>query len=164
MRKIPIHMMGVLILVVVIGGAVAAFASIYGSHASNSSQPSLPSGRTPVIYAPGSPAITPHLNAIPSFTAADVQQYIKTHGCRCGPTVSGNPSTVIKILFITSHEASVLLNGEFIGRPDNALVCYVELRGPFVQGGPHPPTTQTPIVDVGIEIFDAQTGNILLWN
>lgn len=164
MRKIPIHMITALVIVVALGVTLAAFSSAGQSRASVSNQPSLPNGKTQITYAPGSPAIQPHLNAIPSYTTADVEQYIKTYGFRGGPTTTKNPPTILKIEFITSQQANTLLNGEFIGRPDSSLVCYVELQGPFIQGGPHPPTAQIPTFNVGIEIFDAQTGNILLWN
>ena len=114
----------------------------------------------------GAPAITPRIKGVPAFTAGDVGLYYQNHSFSAGPTVSGAPPTIVSVRFITSQEAQVLMGGESVGLPGNALVCYVELRGPFypklvsVPPGQELPTT----VDTGIEVFDAQTGNILLWS
>jgi hypothetical protein len=132
--------------------------------------PQRPDRGTPNPYPGGAPAITPHLDAAThegaTFTAADVQQFIQAHGYAGGATVSGGPPTIEKILFITSKQASNLLNGEDIGRPDNALVCYVALRGPFYSSitapyGVTPPPNWTE--EAGYEVFDAVTGNLLLY-
>jgi hypothetical protein len=42
----------------------------------------------------------------------------------------GQPK-VTKVLFITSAQASQRLKGEWIGLPDDALVCFVELYGTY---------------------------------
>ena len=59
----------------------------------------------------------------------------------------------------------MLMGGEYISRPDSALVCYVELRGPFFPTHVSVPPGQAlpETVDGGIEVFDAQTGNLLVW-
>ena len=57
------------------------------------------------------------------------------------------------------------MGGEYISRPDGALVCYVELHGPFLPTIVSvPPGQALPATfDRGIEVFDVQTGNLLVW-
>jgi hypothetical protein len=45
----------------------------------------------------------------------------------------------------------------------NAPVCYVVLQGPFRVKGPLPPGAAAPIINTGYELFDATTGNLLMW-
>ncbi len=172
MRK---HLPIITLLAVVIATGVILTASAGASPAPH--QPSVfvapqrPDRGTPNPYPAGAPAIAPHLDAAThggaTFTAADVEQFIQSHGYAGGATVSGKPPTIEKILFITSKQASDLLNGEDIGRPDNALVCYVLLRGPFYSSvsppyGVTPPPNWTE--ETGYEIFDAVTGNLLVYS
>lgn len=114
---------------------------------------------------PGVPAIIPKNNGTPAFTAADVNLYYLNHSFSAGPTVSGAPPTVESVKFMTSGEARTLMKGEYIGIPDSAMVCYVVLRGPFYPMNVSVPPGQAPpaILDTGIEVFDAHTGNLLLW-
>lgn len=123
------------------------------------------SGLSP--YGPGIPAIRPHLSGKQAFTTADVQAYIKSHpmGDGHGHSVTAQPGT-IQIKFITASAASALLHGESIGRPDNALVCYVEYHGTFIADGPMPPRAAGKMLPskVAVEIYDAQTGNLLLFS
>jgi hypothetical protein len=136
-----------------------------------SSSPPFGGHGTPNPYPPGAPAIHPTRDAATNggaaFTAADVEQFIQAHGYAGGATVSGGPPTILKILFITSQQASALLNGEDIGRPDNAIVCYVLVAGPFYSSVSLPygvPTPKAPYIhQTGYEVFDAQTGNLLLY-
>jgi outer membrane protein assembly factor BamB len=118
------------------------------------------------ISPPSSTGITPHLKGIPAFTTADVEHYIQANGFAGGPTVSGAPPTILKILFVSSKQASDLMHGESTGLPDDALVCYVELRGPFnpvmISEPPGASGPQKP-VEIGEEVFDAETGNLLVW-
>lgn len=125
-------------------------------------QAQIPVGKTVVAYPPGGKAITPHLNAIPSYTTGDVRQFILASGLD-QTTTAGTPSTITKIAFMTTSQASTLLQGESIGRPDGAMVCYVELRGPFTIEGPVPAGATLPTAQRAYDIFDAQTGNILMW-
>jgi hypothetical protein len=83
-----------------------------------------------------------------------------------GPTVSGAPPTILKILFVSSKQASDLMHGESTGLPDGALACYVELRGPFnpvMMSVPPGTRIQQKPVEIGVEVFDAETGNLLEW-
>ena len=117
-------------------------------------------------YPPGTSAITPRTNAPVAFTAADVAQYIKVNGFAGGPVVAGSHLVIEKILFITSKQASALIQGESVGRPDNTIVCYVQLRGPFIPGEldvPYGVSNPNATLLRGYEIFDAHTGNSLGW-
>ncbi len=115
----------------------------------------------------GIPAITPTLNSAtpnsPTFTVEDVIQYIAKHGFNGGPTVTGNNPQIHVIDFISSKEASTRLSGASIGLPDTAVVCYVELGGPFqVEGSLPPGAPPFPQSNIGVDIFDAQTGNLVM--
>ncbi|HLW03882.1 MAG TPA: hypothetical protein VKT82_34865 [Ktedonobacterales bacterium] len=106
--------------------------------------------------ATGAAAIQPHLRATPSFTADDVRHYLKQHGV----LGADGPFTILKILFITSREACQRTQGEDIGLDANALVCFVELKGTFypflyIDGS-------QPSSPYAAEVFDAQTGNLLM--
>lgn len=119
----------------------------------------------------GFPAIAPHLNldspGKPAFTADDLKFFISQHGSPAGPLVKGAHLTFLKILFITSQEASTIMGGESTGLPGNALVCYVVIHGPFVMTNAHispaAHITQPPIVTTTEIVFDARTGNLLVW-
>lgn len=114
----------------------------------------------------GLPAIRPSILAPASvrFTISDVQAYLQTHPFPGGHPVPGATASVVTIQFMTSEQASALMHGAQTGLPATASVCYVKLHGPFTQeGSPVPPGGQLPTVDYGVEIFDAQTGNLLMW-
>lgn len=115
----------------------------------------------------GIPAISPRSSmskSIPTFTSTDVVAYISQAGFASGHLVKGAHLVIDKIAFITSKQASILLQGEFIGLPDNAIVCYVELTGPFLMDNMAslPPGAKIPTVQKGVEVFDAKTGNLLI--
>jgi hypothetical protein len=58
------------------------------------------------------------------------------------------------------------MHGESTGLPDDAMVCYVELRGPFnpvMMSIPPGAGGQQKPVETGEEVFDAETGNLLEW-
>lgn len=98
-----------------------------------------------------------------TFTSNDVSHYITTHPFPLGPTTTGTSPTVISIEFITSKQASQRLFGEALGVPDTAIVCYVKLKGPFTMSlAPRPPHAKVGPSNTATEIFDAQTGNLLL--
>jgi hypothetical protein len=67
--------------------------------------------------------------------------------------------SVVRVAFLTSAQVSALLGGESTGVPDDTLLCYVELQGNFTFPSPQG-TTQT--FTKGVEVFDAQTGNLLM--
>lgn len=109
----------------------------------------------------GHPAITPRTstqNGSPTYTTGDAVQYVQSH--RVPHTFGSSTRPIVdSSSFMTSREASKLLNDEYIGVPDNALVCYVTFHGTFVVPAPQ---GQTAAFTKGIEVFDAQTGNLLL--
>lgn len=114
----------------------------------------------------GRPAIQPTLSTgTQRFTVADVKAYLSKHSFPSGPTTTGKPATIRTIQFISSKKASLLIQNESTGLADTEIVCYVELYGPFTNiYVPVPPGAKSyPKTDIGVEIFDAQTGNLLLY-
>lgn len=114
----------------------------------------------------GHPAIRLTLSTGPvRFTVADVKAYLSNHPFPSGPTTTGKPAKLLTIEFLTSKKASTLIHNESTGLADTDQVCFVKLYGPFtniyvsVPQGDKP----YPATDVGVEVFDAQTGNILLY-
>ena len=53
------------------------------------------------------------------------------------------------------------MQGESTGVPDGTLLCYVELHGTFMVHGPES-QGRTQIYHTAVEVFDAQTGNLLI--
>ncbi len=164
-RKSPVALIGGSGLLVLFFGAALAFSGSAGARGSPAASSSLGAGPTVVSYPPGVPAIQPRASLQsqggPAFTADDVTVYIQTQSFI--RTTSGAVPTITQITFMTAQQASALLQGEDIGRPDNALVCYVALEGSFQTRGPLPPGAANPIVHIAYELFDAQTGNLLMW-
>jgi hypothetical protein len=113
----------------------------------------------------GPKAIQPHLSSIPAFTEEDVRNYVTTHPPPGGSIRSVKTPTVIKIEFMTTQEASELIQN-FISWRKDELVCYVELEGAYTfHGGPPGRVSRyetTPAETRVFEIFDAQTGNCLV--
>lgn len=114
----------------------------------------------------GFPAIHPHDNCTPSFTIQDVRTYVQTSGnFGLGHMGPAKNITVTQVIFTTSRDASRLMDGETTGLPDDAIVCYAELRGTasgqatfLPVGVPAKESTQQVTIKV---IFDAHTGNEL---
>jgi hypothetical protein len=117
-------------------------------------------------YPPGIPAIQPHLitantsgsGSSPAFTAADATQYVTSHPFWHTKILVSGPVKVTHVEFITSSALSVRLHDENIGRPDAALVCYVQIQGTIILPGVKGAHT----VHTAFEVFDAQTGNLIL--
>ncbi len=147
---------------------------------------STPVASTPVATTPtaprGIPAITPEpqlraralavagtaaYSTTATYTAADVRDYLSSHALF--RTTDGSAPIIDAIEFVPAAEASALLRGESIGRPDTTLVCFVKVHGPLIvlrsaplpMHHPHPVSAKTPM-PVGELIFDAQTGNLLI--
>jgi hypothetical protein len=137
-------------------------------------------------YVAGSPAITPHAaqtaagtsatiapagGAGAAFTRADVIAFFRQHGFFAGPVVAGAQLQVVAVRFVSAKQASQLMQGESVGRPDAAFVCYVKVRGPFLLQRVHhsaPPAGATnkafpTTAEYGDAVFDAATGNLLVW-
>ena len=134
------------------------------NHAMNAPGPTRPERGNP--YPSGGPAIQPRITAADASTAAyteaDVRQYLATHPAF--PTVDGTEPVIAKVLFIPASEASALMRGASIGRPDTTLVCYVEVHGNLSTSWVHVPKpgVYPATARVGVLVFDAQTGNALI--
>jgi hypothetical protein len=109
----------------------------------------------------GAPAIMPRNDCMPSFTAQDVLDYEDAHPFSAMRVESVGKPKITKIWFITSAEASGQMHGEFIGIPDDALVCYVEFYGTF-RTGSAPGGQPTERTGTASQVFDAHTGNLLV--
>lgn len=157
MRKARKHPMTLLLLWLSIVCAIFLLSSSLSASAQSPAQQAQPS------YPPGIPAIQPTKQGIPAYTVEDVRQYVLTHGFPSGPTLSGAPPTILEIRFITAHQASSLMRGESADRPDNALVCYVLVQGPFDSRGKYEPEPSNDHFEKGEMVFDTQTGNLLVW-
>jgi hypothetical protein len=60
--------------------------------------------------------------------------------------------------FISSKEVRSLLHSARLGVPDEEPMCLVIMSGKFVFSGP---PGQTPTFPIGVEVFDARTGNLM---
>jgi len=121
----------------------------------------------PIIqYPPGVPAIVPSRSvadqSTSALTPADVNQYLSA-----SPPfkpLSAGAGKAATIQFLPAGRVSQLLNGESIGRPDNAIVAYVVVQGPISTAGFPLPSgaLMPPSSPKGTLVFDAQTGNLLV--
>jgi hypothetical protein len=165
MRKMRHNLFGLLALLV----AGASLMIVLGAAGQSVSAPAL-SGATnqeytmPTSSGPGIPAIRPSQAGVPAFAEADVRQYLATSGFPGGRTLSGAKPTITQIVFVTSKQASEMMQGESVGLSDAALVCYVHVQGPFSGASISAPGAR-PGGDYQMAhmVFDAQTGNLLLW-
>ena len=137
-------------------------------------------------YVPGAPAISAHVSAgmnavattktttdytntslTPAFTASDVIAYLnKDNGAGfTGPLAPGAHLKIVTIQFVTAKQAFTLTKGESIGRPDDYLVCYVKIQGPFQTTNMMlPPEAKAiPTVATNYAVFDGHTGNLLVY-
>jgi hypothetical protein len=112
-----------------------------------------------------SPGLKLNPSQAPAFTAEDMKAYLQgAPSCSFGPTLSGQPPTVESVEFVGCKELTDRFNVS-IGLADDALVCYVVLRGPFHmrmvsrapgnRGGPD-------FSERVEEIYDASTGRLLV--
>jgi hypothetical protein len=113
----------------------------------------------------GSKAIQPHLSTVPAFTEEDVRSHVAAHPVPGGGISSVKTPTMVRIAFMTTQEASELIQN-FIGWRKEDLVCYVELEGAFTfHGGPpgYVSRFETTPADTRVYmILDAQTGNCVV--
>jgi hypothetical protein len=91
--------------------------------------------------------------------------FLNTNEFFAGPVVSGAHLKVLTVQFVTSKRASELMYGESVGRPDDALVCYAKVEGPFLLTNVSVPrgTKAVTTAKYGDAVFDAHTGNLLVW-
>ena len=106
-------------------------------------------------------------NKVPAFTLEDMRAYLQSAPfCAGGPTLSGQPPTIDTLEFVGCKELTDRLN-LFIGLPDDALVCYVVLRGPFhltLMSYPPGAVQGIPVSETVEEIYNARTGDLLVWS
>ena len=126
-------------------------------------------------YPPGCSAIQPSRQVTDrsqaAYGRAEVERYLDNNPCLMRGVPGGPNPKLGTVEFLPASQASARLNNVSIGRPDDVLVCWVELIGPldvsdeisvpaFVAAGspnvPYPPAPKK------ILVFDAQTGNLLL--
>lgn len=100
------------------------------------------------------------IGSAPAVTVKDTIQWSQSHPMpyTLNPTA---PYTVTGAACMSAEAASQRLHGESIGLPATAEVCVVDLRGTFVFPGPGQP--DSVIYTSGVEVFDAKTGNLILW-
>jgi hypothetical protein len=105
-------------------------------------------------------------NKVPAFTLEDMKAYLQSApSCVGGPTVSGQPPTIDTLEFVGCKELTNRLNLS-IGLPGDKLICYVVLRGPFrltMMSYPPGAIEGIPVSETVEEIYDASTGNLLIW-
>lgn len=111
----------------------------------------------------GSPAITPHICSVPSFTDDDVQRYVESHPFVTHVSQSQGKVTASKIEFLSYGQAVVMFHDYTVylvgAIPNDRPVCFVTLAGTFVATGEAAGAGTSHQVH---EIFDAQTGNLLV--
>lgn len=94
-----------------------------------------------------------------------MRHYFATHPVPGSSISSVKPPTVIQVAFMTTQEASELIQN-FVSWHKDDLVCYVELEGAFTfHGGPpgYVSRYETTPADTRVcAILDAQTGNCLV--
>lgn len=162
--RIPIIGVFILVNVILILGVSALFSHVHVSQAVGSKQVQSMRVSKPHLSVAGTPAITPRSTGTPAFSVNDVRQYIVTHQFSGGPTVTQSSPSIVKLEFMSSKQASQQLDGTSLGLPDNALVCFVVIKGPFLLTADSLPSRlHVPRFDTGLEVFDAHTGNQLLW-
>ena len=70
------------------------------------------------------------------------------------------PLTTVNVQILTSLQVTTLLKGESTGLPDQTLLYYVDLHGTFTFAGPD---NISATYLHGYEVFDAHTGNLVMW-
>jgi hypothetical protein len=160
------HLRRLLILATIVLFALTLFGALFAAFSSanaTTSNPPPPLNHPKIIYNDGMSAIPPRTNGT-LLSATDVQHYILTQPFRGGPTVSHQQPKIVKLQLITSGQASNLLGGEYVSPSESLQVYFVVLSGPFFMENIHVPIgTKIPTANQVVEVFDAQTGNLLLW-
>jgi hypothetical protein len=105
------------------------------------------------LTATGERAITPPNGLI---TDAQVRSYVLSHPV---PRALSATNIAIKsISFLPSSRVSALLHSASLDVPAQEPICLVLMTGTFVFAGP---PGGSPTFPVGVEAFDAKTGNLL---
>jgi hypothetical protein len=160
MRRIhPLMWLLIFACIATLGICTLFFGNQSSGHAQTSS---LDAAQTlpPASAGPGMPAITSGSknSTGATYTSADAARFVSTH--RVFRTFGSSTKPIVDTArFLRSQEVSQLFNGESLGVPDGTLVCEVVFHGTFLVPGP---TGKTGTFQNGAEVFDAQTGNLLL--
>ena len=104
--------------------------------------------------ATGMTAIRPKGNAL--ISEAQVRDYVSSHPMP--GALRTTDANIQSINFMTSQQLRPTLHSANLGLADDAPVCLVILNGKFEFPGP---PGQTPTFSIGVEVFDARTGNLL---
>lgn len=171
-----IFTLGATLLVIVLSSAFrsneATTAMSHGNRMSQVSQLHVRVNRSPMHQAStswpqGLPAIVPHTNSASGgaigITASDAVTYISGHGFQGGPLANGGKFTVLRAAIMPASTGSTLTQGASMQRPDDYPIVYVQLQGPFLLSNVPLPSGATPeVANTVHEVFDANTGNLLL--
>ena len=159
LRRLPIFTVIALLALTLVGALFAAFSSANAT----TSNPPPPLNHPKIINNDGSSAIPPGtIGTLLSVT--EVQHYVLTQPFPGGPTVSHQQPKIVKLQLMTSGQASNLLGGEYVSPSASLQVYFVVLSGPFFMENILVPIgTKIPTANQVVEVFDAQTGNSLLW-
>jgi hypothetical protein len=114
------------------------------------------------------PAVKPQAakiqaNILPTFTTADVEQYLQEDDPFLEP-IAGPLKLTHTITFMPSQILGQQLQQDFNAYA--SILCYVEFKGngPFPLTTAHAPTAASiPHVSKAFEVFDGKTGNLLVW-
>jgi hypothetical protein len=107
----------------------------------------------------GAVAIRPHLNGVPAFTTQDMADYAKGH-LPGGGGAAGSSFDIVHNEFLPSQDVGALL-GVSTSRPNGILIGLLVAQGAFPLPGGVPDSLQT--YPYAFEVFDAKTGNLLLY-
>ena len=115
-------------------------------------------------YAPGAPAIAPQEvptdATMPAITPEQAAQYVLVHGVD-GKIGSSGQLTVVQALCASAAKIRRWI-GTTEGRPDDAPLCLVQVRGQFsVAGAPGAPSPAVTGSYAQV-LFDGRTGNLLM--
>lgn len=109
---------------------------------------------------PAEGSVTGETGIVPAasgrITSTQVRNYILSH--RVPQALTATNIVIRSISFLSSEQVSALLHTAPIDVPAQQPMCLVVMTGTFVFAGP---PGQTPAFPVGVEVFDASTGNLL---
>lgn len=124
--------------------------------------PGVTTSRSAVTSLLGVPAIQPRAVhgavTVPAFTSGEAAQYAKEHPVQ--HAVIRGRTNVSHVLFMTNQQADAQMHLGVAKLSPNALVCIVELSGSTYTFPGH--DGRTPTFSTGFELFDAQTGNLVI--
>lgn len=104
----------------------------------------------------GRAAIKPTLSGVPAFSLDAARAYAESGRIPIGVARNVHATDA---KFLSSAEVSKRLDGATIGLADDAPLCFVEMQGDFTFAGP---SGSAPHFTRGFEVFDAQSGKLLL--